>query len=80
MIFSISLFLSCVQKALEKKSYIFVGLWIFVSIVNLVIPALLETMYILDMNYALVLILSALYCVITPLAFLLCRKGIIRNK
>ena len=80
MLFSITLFLHCMEKCIEKKSYVFAGLWIFISIINLVIPALLETMYILDMNYALVLILSALYCVITPLAFLLCRKGIIRNK
>ena len=80
MIFSIALFLSHVEKAFENKRYVFVALWIIVSIISLVIPALLESMYILDMNYALVLILSALYCVITPLAFLLCRKGIIRNK
>ncbi len=80
MIFSIALFLRCVEKSLENKKYFFVVLWILVSVVSLVVPALLETMYILDMNYALVLILSALYCVITPLAFLLCRKGIIRKK
>ena len=80
MIFSIGLFLRCLEKSLENKKYFFVVLWILVSVVCLVIPALLETMYILDINYALVLILSTLYCVITPLAFLLCRMGIIRKK
>ncbi len=80
MIFSISLFLRCVQKAFEKKSYVFVGLWIFISIVNLVIPALLETMYILDMNYALVLILSALYCFVVLVPFILCRFGFLKKK
>ena len=75
MIFSIALFLRCMEKAIERKSYVLAGFWIAGCVISLVIPALLETMYVLDMNYALVLLLSAVYCALIPVLYILCRLG-----
>lgn len=80
MIFSIALFLRCMEKALERKSYVLAGLWITASVISLIIPALLETMYVLDMSYALVLLLSVIYCALIPVLYILCRFGILKRK
>ena len=61
----------------EKKIVLLVLLSIFAIVIQIV-PALLEGMFFLDMNYVLILILSIIYCGLIPVLFLLKRIDILK--
>ncbi len=77
MIFSLGLGAKHIEKTVRNKKILFTVIWICISLVSLVVPSLLETMYILDVNYLLVLILSALYSGALPVLFILSRFGVL---
>lgn len=61
MILILSFCVHQIEKSFSAKKYVFLVLWSIISIVVVVIPSLIEGMYILDMNYLLILVLSAFY-------------------
>ena len=69
MIFSLALCASHIEKNIIAKKYFFCAIWIIISIISIVFPSVLETMYILDMSYFLILILSAVYSATLPVLF-----------
>ena len=80
MIFSLGLSAKHIEKTLKNKKIFFAVIWIFIGLVSVVIPSLLEGMYILDMNYLLVLVLSAVYSAFLPVLFILSRFGVLTVK
>ena len=77
MIFSLALSAKHIEKSIRNRKIIFAIIWILIGLVSVVIPSLLEGMYILDMNYLLVLILSAVYSALLPVLFILSRFGVL---
>ena len=80
MIFSLGLSAKHIEKTLKNKKILFAVIWILIGLVSVVIPSLLEGMYILDMNYLLVLVLSAVYSALLPVLFILSRFGVLTVK
>lgn len=80
MIFSLGLSAKHIEKTLKNKKILFAVIWIFIGLISVVIPSLLEGMYILDMNYLLVLVLSAVYSALLPVLFILSRFGVLTVK
>ncbi len=80
MIFSLGLSAKHIEKTLKNKKIFFAVIWILIGLVSVVIPSLLEGMYILDMNYLLVLVLSAVYSAFLPVLFILSRFGVLTVK
>ena len=80
MIFSLGLSAKHIEKTLRNKKIVFAVVWIIIGLVSVVIPSLLEGMYILDMNYLLVLVLSAVYSALLPVLFILSRFGVLTVK
>ena len=80
MIFSLGLSAKHIEKTLKNKKIILAVIWILIGLVSVVIPSLLEGMYILDMNYLLVLVLSAVYSALLPVLFILSRFGVLTVK
>lgn len=80
MLFSIGLGAKHIEKTIVNKKYFFTAIWIIISIVNIIAPSLLEGMYILDMNYFLILLLSAVYSALLPVLFILSRLGVLTTK
>ena len=68
MFFSLSIIMRRLEVFISEKKYAFIGIFGALALIYLIIPALLESMYILDVNYFLVLLLSAVYCLLAPLA------------
>lgn len=75
MIFSLALCASHIEKNIIAKKYFFCAIWIIISIISIVFPSVLETMYILDMSYFLILVLSGVYSLVLPVLFILSRLG-----
>lgn len=80
MIFSLALSAKHIEKSIRNRKIIFAIIWILIGLVSVVIPSLLEGMYILDMNYLLVLVLSAVYSALLPVLFILSRFGVLTVK
>ena len=80
MIFSLALSAKHIEKTLVNKKYVFSAIWIIIGLVSVVMPSLLEGMYILDMNYFLILILSGIYSAALPVLFILSRFGVLTVK
>ena len=80
MIFSQALSAKHIEKSIRNRKIIFAIIWILIGLVSVVIPSLLEGMYILDMNYLLVLVLSAVYSALLPILFILSRFGVLTVK
>ena len=80
MIFSLALSAKHIEKTIKNKKYVFSAIWIIIGLVSVVVPSLLEGMYILDMNYLLVLILSGVYSAALPVLFILSRFGVLTVK
>ena len=80
MIFSLALSAKHIEKSIRNKKIIFAIIWILIGLVSVIIPSLLEGMYILDMNYLLVLVLSAVYSALLPVLFVLSRFGVLTVK
>ena len=75
MIFSLGLSAKHIEKNINAKKYFFTAVWILISLVSIVVPSVLETMYILDMSYFLILVLSGVYSLVLPVLFILSRLG-----
>lgn len=80
MIFSLGLSAKHIEKAIISKKYLFTVIWALIALVSVVIPSLLEGMYMLDMNYLLILILSGVYSAVLPMLFILSRFGVLSVK
>ena len=80
MIFSLGLSAKHVEKTVRNKKYLFSVIWIIIGLVSVFVPSLLEGMYILDMNYFLVLVLSGVYIAALPVLFILSRFGVLTVK
>lgn len=77
MIFSLGLSAKHIEKTVNAKKYIFTAVWIIIALVSLVFPSVMETMYLMDMSYFLILMLSAVYSAALPVLFMLSRLGVL---
>ena len=77
MIFSLGLGAKHIEKTIRAKKYVFTSIWILICIVSIAAPSILETMYLMDMNYLLILILSGVYSATLPVLFILSRLGVL---
>ena len=80
MIFSLALSAKHVEQTVINKKIVFTAIWILISIVSVIVPSLIEGMYILDMSYFLILLLSAVYSAALPVLYLLSRFGVLTVK
>ena len=80
MIFSLGLSAKHIEKSVNNKKYLFSAIWVIIGLASILVPSLLEGMYILDMNYLLVLVLSGAYSALLPVLFLLSRFGVFKAK
>ena len=80
MIFSLGLGAKHIEKTVKNKKYVFTAVWIIICLVSVLVPSLLESMYILDMNYLFVLLLSAVYSAVLPVLFILSKLGVLTVK
>ena len=80
MIFSLGLSAKHIEKSVNNKKYLFTAIWVIIGLASILVPSLLEGMYILDMNYLLVLVLSGAYSALFPVLFLLSRFGVFKAK
>ena len=77
MIFSLGLGAKHIEKTINAKKYVFTAIWIIICLGSMVVPSVLETMYILDMNYFLILLLSGIFSAALPVLFILSRLGVL---
>ena len=75
MIFSLGLSAKHIEKNFSAKKYFFAAVWILISIICIVLPSVVETMYLLDMSYFLILIISGVYTLALPVLFIFSRLG-----
>ena len=80
MIFSLALSAKHIEKTVKNKKYAFAVIWGIIGIVSVLVPSLLEGMYILDMSYFLILVLSGVYSTALPVLFILSRFGVLTVK
>ena len=82
MIFSLGLSAKHIEKTITAKKHFFAAIWIITAVVSIVFPSVVETMYILDMSYFLILVLSGIFCATLPILFILSRLGVftVRDK
>ena len=80
MIFSLGLSAKHIEKTIKAKKYAFTVIWIVISLISIAVPSVLETMYIMDMSYFLILVLSAVYSATLPVLFILSRLGVLTTK
>ena len=80
MIFSLALGAKHIEQTVINKKFVFTAIWILISIVSVIVPSLIEGMYILDMSYILILLLSAVYSAALPVLYLLSRFGVLTVK
>ena len=80
MIFSLGLSAKHIEKTIIRKKYVFTVIWSLIALISVVIPSLLEGMYMLDMNYLLILVLSGVYSAVLPVLFILSRLGVLSVK
>lgn len=80
MIFSIGLGAKHIEKTIKAKKYVYAAIWGLICIISIVFPSILETMYLLDMSYFLILILSGVYSAALPVLFILSKLGILTVK
>ena len=77
MIFSLGLSAKHIEKIIRAKKYFFSAVWILIALVSIVFPSVMETMYMLDMSYFLILVLSCIYSAALPVLFVLSRLGVL---
>ncbi len=80
MIFSLALSAKHIEKTVKNRKIVFAVIWGVIGIVSVLVPSLLEGMYILDMSYLLILILSGVYSAALPVLFILSRFGVLTVK
>ena len=77
MIFSLGLSAKHIEKTVKAQKYVFTVIWGFIALVSIVLPSVVETMYILDMNYLLILVISGVFSATLPILFILSRLGVL---
>lgn len=75
MILILAMLMGKLQISVAKKKNGFAVLWGILFLAAVVVPSFIEGMFIMDMNYFLVIILSVIYCVTAPVLFWLKKKG-----
>lgn len=80
MIFSLGLGAKHFEKNINAKKIAFAVIWVVISLVSIVVPSLLEAMYIMDMSYFLILVLSGVYSATLPVLFILSKFGVLTVK
>ena len=80
MIFSLGLSARHIEKTVINKKYAYAAVWGGISLVSVIVPSLLESMHILDMNFILILILSGIYSAALPVLFILSKFGVLTVK
>ena len=75
MIFSIGLAAKHIEKTIREEKYVFSAVWILICIISITFPSVLEAMYIMNMSYFLILVLSGIYSLTLPLLFIFSRLG-----
>ncbi len=73
MIFSLGLSAKHIEKTIRAKKYFFTAVWIIIALVSIVFPSVAETMYLLDMSYFLILVLSGVFSATLPILFVFSR-------
>ncbi len=76
MIMILAFCLQQIERTVSLKKYVITALWLVISVIIVIIPSLIDGMYILDMNYLLILLLSLLYAAIFILLIFLQYKKI----
>ena len=77
MLFSLGLSAKHIEKTVKAKKYVSMSFWILIALVCLVAPAVIETMYLMDMSYFLIIVISAVYSAALPVLFILSRLGVL---
>ncbi len=80
MIFSLGLSAKHIEKTIRAKKYFFTAVWIIIALVSIVFPSVAETMYLLDMSYFLILVLSGVFSATLPILFIFSRLGVFTVK
>lgn len=80
MIFSLGLSAKHIEKTIRAKKYFFTAVWIIIALVSIVFPSVTETMYLLDMSYFLILVLSGVFSATLPILFIFSRLGVFTVK
>lgn len=80
MIFSLGLSANHIEKTVRAKKYVFTAIWIIVALISIVAPSILETMYIMDVSYFMILVCSGVYSAVLPVLFILSRFGVLTVK
>ena len=80
MIFSIALSAKHIEKTFKAGKRVYAAVWILICVLSILLPSILETMYILDMNYLLILILCGIYSAALPVLFILSKFGVLTVK
>ena len=74
MILQCALSLCCIFTSVKSKKVVFVAINIVLIVAYLIIPAIIEALYAMNMSFVAVIILSAVY-VILPVVHLVLSKG-----
>ena len=77
MIFSLGLSAKHIEKTILGKKYVFTAIWIIISLVSIIVPSVLESMYIMDMSYFLILVISGVFSATLPVLFILSKLGVL---
>ena len=75
MILILAMFMCQLQKSVAQKKTAFAVLWGVLFLAAVVIPSFIEGMFMMDMSYFLVIILSVIYCAAAPVLFWLKKKS-----
>ncbi len=75
MILILAMLMSKLQISVARKKNGFAVLWSILFLAAVVVPSFIEGMFMMDMSYFLVIILSVIYCVTAPVLFWLKKKS-----
>ena len=64
MIVQIALSLRCIFNSLKSKKFVFVAINMVLIVTYLIIPAIIESLYVLNMSFIVLIIISAVYVII----------------
>ena len=64
MIVQIALSLRCIFNSLKSKKFVFVAINMVLIVTYLIIPAIIESLYVLNMSFVEVILISAVYVII----------------
>ena len=73
MIVQCALSLRCIFRSIKSKKGVFVAINLVLIVAYLIIPAIIETLYAMNMSFVVVIVLSGVY-VIIPVVYLVLRK------